>query len=179
MRFFTMLLSLAVLVLSIFCGVETGAALALIVAWPIAPSIQTRVLFGWNGAQLGYRNALTCYNKTAVRYGGPSSPVLCGRGRAVPSGRSVLRCVITNGGTAYTGAEGVTIAAPTPGGITATATLTFAAGVVTGVKITNPGIGYTVVPAVTIAASGGAGVQATAYAVMSSTTTYPQPFPKA
>jgi len=59
---------------------------------------------------------------------------------------------ITDGGTGYTTAPTVTIAAPTTG-TTATATATInSSGVVTSVTITNPGSGYTTTPAVTFSA---------------------------
>ncbi len=59
--------------------------------------------------------------------------------------------VITNGGSGYTAAPTVTIAAPTSG-TTATATSTIANGAVIGVTITNPGSGYTSAPTVTFSA---------------------------
>lgn len=59
---------------------------------------------------------------------------------------------ITAGGSGYTTAPLVTIAAPgVAGGITATAVATVSGGAVTAITITNPGAGYTTAPAVTIA----------------------------
>jgi hypothetical protein len=68
------------------------------------------------------------------------------------------------GGTGYTVAPTLTIAAPsTPGGITATATAEVTGGVITSVTIVEPGSGYTTNPGVTITpVSGGANATITA-----------------
>jgi len=71
----------------------------------------------------------------------------------------------SSGGTGYSSAPTVTIAAPSiAGGIQATATATVASGVVTSYTVTNPGSGYTTVPAVTVT---GAGSGATPVATIS------------
>ena len=62
---------------------------------------------------------------------------------------------VGTGGTGYTTAPTVAIAAPNiTGGIQATATATVALGVVTGYTVTNPGSGYTTAPAVTVTGAG-------------------------
>lgn len=80
---------------------------------------------------------------------------------------SINSVTVSAGGSSYTSAPTVTIAAPTSG-VTATATATIASGAVTAITITNPGSGYTSVPAVSF--SGGAGSGATATAVRGSGT---------
>lgn len=62
---------------------------------------------------------------------------------------------ITNGGSAYSPAPLVTIAAPLSG-ITATATAVLTAGVVTSIVITNPGSGYTIANPPTVTFDSGA-----------------------
>lgn len=69
------------------------------------------------------------------------------------------------GGTGYTNAPTVAIAAPPAGGRQAQAIATVAAGAVTGFIITDPGEGYVSVPAVTLTPNGG-GSGASATAVM-------------
>jgi hypothetical protein len=78
---------------------------------------------------------------------------------------STAGITITAGGSGYTSAPTVTIAAPTGvspanGGITATATATIVGGAVTGITITNQGFGYTVAPNVTFTGGGGSGASA-------------------
>jgi hypothetical protein len=76
------------------------------------------------------------------------------------SATSVTTIKVTNGGTGYTSAPTVTIAAPPAGGTQATATATFSGGAVTGITVTVNGSGYTSVPAVTISGGGGTGATA-------------------
>lgn len=59
---------------------------------------------------------------------------------------------ITNAGSGYTSAPSVTIAAPTPSGVTATAVAVVQNNAITQIVITNPGSGYTSAPSVTIGA---------------------------
>jgi len=67
------------------------------------------------------------------------------------------------GGTGYTSAPTVTIAAPASGGTQATGVATINAnGEVNGVSITNEGSGYAEVPTVTFSGGGGSGASATA-----------------
>lgn len=69
---------------------------------------------------------------------------------------------VTNGGSGYTSAPTVTIAAPASG-TQATGTATIDGdGKVNGVAITNEGSGYVSVPAVTFSGGGGSGASATA-----------------
>lgn len=69
---------------------------------------------------------------------------------------------LTSGGSGYTTAPTVTIAAPSTGGIQATATTSVdAAGAVVGLVVTNPGRGYTSAPSVTFGGPG-SGAAATA-----------------
>jgi len=89
----------------------------------------------------------------------------------------VRKIDITNGGSGYTSAPTVTVAAPTGPGVAvrATARATVENGVVTAVTILSNGSQYEVVPAVTFAGGGGADAAATAvldpiyYEVSSST----------
>ena len=77
---------------------------------------------------------------------------------------SVSHIEITNGGSEYTSAPTVTIAAP-PSGTTATATAQIESGSVVRIDITDAGTGYSSAPTVTISApSGESGVTATATA---------------
>lgn len=66
---------------------------------------------------------------------------------------------ITNGGSGYTSAPGVTVAAPVGGGTAATAVASFSGGVVTAVTMVTPGSGYasTEQPALTFSGGGGSG----------------------
>ena len=89
----------------------------------------------------------------------------------------VRKIDITNGGSGYTSAPTVTVAAPTGPGVAvrSTASATVENGVVTAVTILSNGSQYEVVPAVTFAGGGGADAAATAvldpiyYEVSSST----------
>lgn len=74
---------------------------------------------------------------------------------------------IVDGGTGYSTAPTVTIAAPTTG-VTATATSTISGGIVNSLTITNIGSGYTTSPTVTIAAPS-SGTTASGAANLSST----------
>ena len=79
------------------------------------------------------------------------------------SGNTVTALTVTAGGTGYTSAPTVSIAAPTSG-TTATATATVSGGVVTGLTITEAGTNYVskTPPAVTFSGGGGSGAAATA-----------------
>ena len=79
------------------------------------------------------------------------------------SGTTVTALTVTAGGTGYTSAPTVSIAAPTSG-TTATATATVSGGVVTGLTITEAGTNYVskTPPAVTFSGGGGSGAAATA-----------------
>jgi hypothetical protein len=68
---------------------------------------------------------------------------------------------ITNGGSGYTSAPTVTIAAPSSG-VTATATATISGGAVTAITITNGGSNYNSVPSVTFSGGGGSSAAGTA-----------------
>ena len=89
----------------------------------------------------------------------------------------VRKIDITNGGSGYTSAPTVTVAAPTGPGVAvrSTASATVENGVVTAVTILSNGSQYEVVPAVTFSGGGGADAAATAvldpiyYEVSSST----------
>ena len=74
---------------------------------------------------------------------------------------SINSVTVSAGGSSYTSAPTVTIAAPNSG-VTATATATITSGAVTAITITNPGSGYTSVPAVSFSGGGGTGATATA-----------------
>ncbi|UMO77252.1 tail sheath protein [Stenotrophomonas maltophilia phage vB_SmaM_Ps15] len=74
---------------------------------------------------------------------------------------------VSDGGQNYTVAPTVTLSAPAPGGVQATATATVAAGVVTGITVVNKGSGYTSAPTVTIS---GDGTGATATATLKTVT---------
>ena len=76
----------------------------------------------------------------------------------------VRKIDITNGGSGYTSAPTVTVAAPTGPGVAvrSTASATVENGVVTAVTILSNGSQYEVVPAVTFAGGGGADAAATA-----------------
>ena len=76
---------------------------------------------------------------------------------------------IVTGGSGYTSAPTVTVAAAPTGGTTATATATIVGGVVTAITVTNVGAGYTTTPNVSI--TGGGGTKATATANMDANTT--------
>lgn len=69
-----------------------------------------------------------------------------------PISGGIGNLVITNGGSGYLAAPGITIAAPGGGGVTATATSVInSSGVVTDINMTNWGSGYTSAPTVTFA----------------------------
>ena len=76
----------------------------------------------------------------------------------------VRKIDITNGGSGYTSAPTVAVAAPTGPGVAvrATATATIENGVVTAVTMTSQGSQYEVVPAVTFSGGGGSDAAATA-----------------
>ena len=80
-------------------------------------------------------------------------------------GLEVVSFTVTAGGSGYTSAPTVAVAAPPSGGGQATATATITGDAVTAVTIVNPGNSYVVAPAVTF--SGGGGTSAAATAVMS------------
>lgn len=87
-------------------------------------------------------------------------------GTTIPTTGSVKGIVILAGGSGYVSAPTVTIAAP-PSGVTATATATIVAGVVTEITITDGGSGYTDQnPTVTFSGGGGSGATAVAYAMV-------------
>jgi len=73
------------------------------------------------------------------------------------------------GGTGYTTAPTVTIAAPPTGGTQALATATVSGGAVTAITVINPGSGYTSAPAVSF---GGPGTGATATASYTTSAKY-------
>ena len=79
------------------------------------------------------------------------------------SGTTVTALTVTAGGTGYTSAPTVSIAAPTSG-TTATATATVSGGAVTGLTITEAGTDYIskTPPAITFSGGGGSGAAATA-----------------
>lgn len=61
----------------------------------------------------------------------------------------VLDIEVTAGGSGFAETETLVIGAPDlPGGVQATGTITFSAGVITDITITNPGSGYTSAPSV-------------------------------
>jgi hypothetical protein len=73
----------------------------------------------------------------------------------IQNAQRVQTLTIQFGGTGYTSAPSITIAAPTlNGGKTATATCTVAGGVVNTVTIDNPGSGYETNPVVTLSGGG-------------------------
>jgi len=74
---------------------------------------------------------------------------------------SVASATVSAGGSNYTSAPTVAIAAP-GSGVTATATATVSGGAVTAIVITNPGNGYSSAPAITFSGGGGSGATATA-----------------
>lgn len=74
----------------------------------------------------------------------------------------VHRIVVTNGGSGYTSAPSVSIAAPPTGGVQATAIAEVTNGTVSAVWITHFGEGYTSAPAVSFSGGGGSGAAATA-----------------
>ena len=76
---------------------------------------------------------------------------------------------LDNGGSGYTAAPTVTVAAP-ESGTTATAVSTMELGVVTGIIITEDGSGYETVPAVTFSAPPAGGVTASATASLGTPT---------
>lgn len=79
--------------------------------------------------------------------------------------QTVLRAVVTAGGSGYGTPPTVTISAPDqPGGVQATATATVLAGAVTAVTITNGGSGYSTRPTISFSGGGGSGASARAYA---------------
>lgn len=66
--------------------------------------------------------------------------------RAIVGGAVSTSVTISNGGTNYTYAPSISVAAPPPGGIQATATCTISAGVVNAITVTNQGAGYSAPP---------------------------------
>ena len=82
---------------------------------------------------------------------------------------NIHKISLDNGGSGYTAAPTVTVAAPTSG-TTATAVATITSGVVTGITITEDGSGYDAVPAVTFSAPPSGGVTASATASLGTPT---------
>ena len=82
---------------------------------------------------------------------------------------NIHQIALDNGGSGYTAAPTVTVAAPTSG-TTATAVATITSGVVTGITITEDGSGYETVPAVTFSAPPAGGVTASATASLGTPT---------
>ena len=76
--------------------------------------------------------------------------------------REVKTLTIAAGGTGYSSAPTLTIAAPPDGGVQATATCTVNSGAINAVTITNAGSGYPVAPVVTISGGGGSNGSITA-----------------
>ena len=73
--------------------------------------------------------------------------------------KSVDRITITNGGSGYTSAPTVTIAAPSESwGIRATATAEITNGILTKINIVSSGRGYTSVPSITVSGSATAAI---------------------
>tara|TARA_B100001996_G_scaffold49844_1_gene35704 strand:- start:1053 stop:2837 length:1785 start_codon:yes stop_codon:yes gene_type:complete len=73
--------------------------------------------------------------------------------------KSVDRITITNGGSGYTSAPTVTIAAPSESwGIRATATAEITNGILTKINIVSSGRGYTSVPSITVSGSATASI---------------------
>ena len=84
--------------------------------------------------------------------------------KVVDDGITVV--TIITGGSGYT-APAVSFSAPSGGGTTATGTVQFTGGVVTGITITNPGSGYTSSDTLVVTITdGGPGVNATASALL-------------
>jgi hypothetical protein len=79
-------------------------------------------------------------------------------------GHTISQLTIVNGGTGYTSAPVITIAAPAGGGTTAAATATVSGGAITTITMTNRGTNYSTSspPVVTFAGGGGSGASATA-----------------
>ena len=103
---------------------------------------------GTAGASVGNVEGPFFFNRQDVVVGGP-----------------VASIAVTAGGTGYTAAPTITIAAPDDStGTTATATATIASGAITAITITAGGSLYSTVPVVTI--SGGNGSAATATATL-------------
>ena len=102
---------------------------------------------GTAGASVGNVEGPFFFNRQDVVIGGP-----------------VASITVTAGGTGYTTAPTVTIAAPTDTtGTTATGTATIDAnGVVTGITVTSGGSLYSTVPTVTLTGGNGTGATATA-----------------
>lgn len=79
----------------------------------------------------------------------------------------VLAIAVGSGGSGYTSAPTVTIAAPSDlsvvhGGVQATAYATLSGDAVASVTVVNPGLGYSSAPSVTFSGGGGSGASATA-----------------
>jgi phage tail sheath protein FI len=89
------------------------------------------------------------------------------------SGGQITAIAVSAGGTGYTVAPTITIAAPAVGGTQATATATVSGGVITAITVTSGGSGYKATPTVTItpAGSGGGGSGGIAGAVTISSST--------
>ena len=88
---------------------------------------------------------------------------------------SVASITVDDGGSGYTSAPTVTIAAsPTAGGTAAAVSDLAGGSTVDSITVTYPGIGYTSVPSVTISGGGGSGAVATA--VLSTAWTYQSSF---
>lgn len=102
---------------------------------------------GSAGASVGNVEGPFFFNRQDIVIGGP-----------------VASITVAAGGTGYTSAPTVTIAAPTDSsGTTATGTATIDAnGVVTGIAITSGGTLYSAVPTVTLSGGNGTGASATA-----------------
>ena len=76
--------------------------------------------------------------------------------------REVKTLTIAAGGSGYSSAPTLTIAAPPDGGVQATATCTVNSGAINAVTITNAGSGYPIAPTVTVSGGGGSSGSITA-----------------
>lgn len=72
----------------------------------------------------------------------------------------VVDTIILTAGTGYLSTDTVVFSAP-PSGVTATGTLQFTSGIISGITITNPGSGYVTPPTISITTSTGSGFSGT------------------
>ena len=137
----------------------------------IAPPGATATGVAFIGSAPGISSTLTIGNTGAGYTPAVPPAVTFGSGAAagtanVNSQGQVVSVSLSSGGTGYTAAPSVTIAAPSSG-VRATAITAIVAGAVTQVVIINPGSGYPPTPQVTISGSSGAGATAIAQVVNS------------
>ncbi|RYD93443.1 MAG: RagB/SusD family nutrient uptake outer membrane protein, partial [Sphingobacteriales bacterium] len=126
---------------------------------------------GTNFPLLRYADVLLMFAEAENNVNGPTQAAYDAinlvRRRAYGKGNKVIKINVTNGGTGYTAAPIVNVAASSDNGSsTALAAATITAGRVTSIRVVTPGAFYTTAPTVTITRANTVGSGATATALI-------------